>query len=97
MIDYDLPLERQAKENYAAYVDRLRDRFAVRIQITDNGVSIAACEATRKSIIEYLELRLHYTEYAIQDNIGYVRLHSVWFKNREDAIACMLQFGGKAV
>lgn len=80
--------------DYLYYVDGLRQRFSVRIQVKNNGDSSEEHTTTSEEILSYLRSRLSVEEWEVQRYAGYNGLHYIWFKNEEDAVAFSLKFAG---
>lgn len=100
---YDRYCDGQHKKHYSYYVDDLRNKFTIRVEIDRtnlyHGYSnvIDAHLNMHKDLTLYLSTRLRDTEWEIQKNNGYHGFHYVWFTNKEDALATLLKFGGKIV
>lgn len=93
----------QPKRHYSYYVDDLRKKFAIRVEIARANLCYGYSDVMdahlnmHKDLILYLSTRLHDTEWEIQQNNGYHGFHYIWFTNKEDALATLLKFGGKIV
>jgi hypothetical protein len=85
--------------SYSLYVDNLKKEFSIRIEIkNDIGDYLEESHfKLRAEITSFLESRLSRNDWEIQNPTGYHGLHYVWFNNKEDAVAVMLQFGGKVI
>ena len=93
------------KRHYSYYVDDLRKKFTIRVEIDRTNLCYGygysdvmnAHVNMHKDLVLYLSTRLHDTEWEIQQNNGYYGFHYIWFTNKEDALATLLKFGGKIV
>lgn len=95
----DLPVK---KDSYAIYVNSLRARFTIRIEvnnIVNKGVGTLKIEhlAIRDKLEQYLLSNVDKGNYHMQQDAGYHGLFYTWFMDKEDALAFALTFGGKAV
>jgi hypothetical protein len=85
--------------SYLLYVDNLRKEFAIRIEVK-NDIGDYLVEShlkLRAEIMSFLESRLSRNDWEMQKPTGYHGLHYIWFNNKEDALAVILQFGGKVI
>lgn len=91
----------RSDDGFVAYVNTLRQKFAIRVEVTDRSIlsvitGVIVTTDFGKALKEYLAAHLPESEYEIQrSNSG--SLHYVWFMNKDDALAFMLKWDGRIV
>ena len=83
--------------DYIKYVESLRAKFTVRIEIRSPDRDLIVCSEMEKNLQKYLKGILPDNTWCMQQPTGFVGLYYFWFMYREDAVAFALKFNGKVI
>lgn len=84
--------------DYVVHVESLREKYSIRVEIDSHAQRPRPDhKSIYNKIKKYLDLRISKDKWEFQSSNAYANYHWVWFMDKEDALAFMLQFDGKIV